>query len=113
MPWLAREATALYAPHYNIPVMWRRQLLVTIHDLNHLLDATYRSSWKSRLYAKPLLNLAARNADVIITPSEYTKAKLCEHLHADPARISVIPGCVASCFHKKKKSRRAPALPAN
>ncbi len=103
LPWLAREATALYAPHYNIPVMWRRQLLVTIHDLNHLLDATYRSSWKSRLYAKPLLNLAARNADVIITPSEYTKAKLCEHLHADPARISVIPGCVASCFHKKEK----------
>jgi glycosyltransferase involved in cell wall biosynthesis len=103
LPWLAREASALYAPHYNIPVMWRRQLLVTIHDLNHLLDTTYRSSWKSRLYAKPFLNLAARNADVIITPSEYTKAMLSEHLHADPARISVIPGCVAACFHNKEK----------
>jgi hypothetical protein len=42
LPWLAREASALYAPHYNIPVLWKRPLLVTIHDLNHLLDATYR-----------------------------------------------------------------------
>ena len=103
LPWLARAASALYAPHYNIPVMWRRQLLVTIHDLNHLLDTTYRGSWKSRLYAKPLLNIAARNADVIITPSEYTKAMLSEHLNAEPARISVIPGCVAPCFQKKEK----------
>lgn len=103
LPWLARAASALYAPHYNIPVMWRRQLLVTIHDLNHLLDATYRGSWKSRLYAKPLLSMAARNADVIITPSEYTKAMLSEHLDAEPARISVIPGCVASCFQRQEK----------
>lgn len=103
LPWLARAASALYAPHYNIPVMWRRRLLVTIHDLNHLLDTAYRGSWKSRLYAKPLLSMAARNADVIITFSEYTKAMLSEHLDAEPARISVIPGCVASCFQRKEK----------
>jgi glycosyltransferase involved in cell wall biosynthesis len=103
LPWHARAASALYAPHYNIPVIWRRQLLVTIHDLNHLLDTTYRGSWKSRLYARPLLSMAARNADVIITPSEYTKAMLSEHLDADPGRISVIPGCVASCFQSRDK----------
>jgi glycosyltransferase involved in cell wall biosynthesis len=104
LPWLARAASALYAPHYNIPVVWRRRLLVTIHDLNHLLDTTYRSSWKSRLYAKPLLSIAARSADVIITPSEYTKAMLSQHLHIDSARVSVIPGCVAACFQNKEKT---------
>jgi glycosyltransferase involved in cell wall biosynthesis len=103
LPWLARAASVLYAPHYNIPVMWRRRLLVTIHDLNHLLDTTYRGSWKSRFYAKPLLSFAAANADVIITPSEYTKAMLSEHLNVGPGKISVIPGCVASCFHRKDK----------
>jgi glycosyltransferase involved in cell wall biosynthesis len=104
LPWLARDAAALYAPHYNIPVLWKRPLLVTIHDLNHLLDATYRGTWKSRLYARPLLMAAARHADVIITPSEYTKAKLCEHLGADAAKITVVPCCVAPCFHPKERT---------
>jgi glycosyltransferase involved in cell wall biosynthesis len=103
LPWLARAASVLYAPHYNIPVMWRRRLLVTIHDLNHLLNTTYRRSWKSRLYAKPLLSFAAANADVIVTPSEYTKAMVSEHLNADAGKILVIPGCVASCFQRKEK----------
>jgi glycosyltransferase involved in cell wall biosynthesis len=105
LPWLAREASALYVPHYNIPVMWKRPLLVTIHDLNHLLDATYRRTWKSRLYARPLLNIAVRNADVIITPSEYTRTKLSEHLGVKPSRITVIPCCVASCFQSKDKKQ--------
>jgi len=104
LPWLAREASALYAPHYNIPVLWKRPLLVTIHDLNHLLDATYRDTWKSHLYARPLLKIAIRHADVIITPSEYTKAKLSEHLGVKASRISVIPCCVTSCFHQKEKT---------
>lgn len=103
LPWLARDASALYVPHYNIPLMWRRRLLVTIHDLNHLLDTTYRGSWKSNLYARPFLRVAAKNADVIITPSEYTKAMLSEHLNVEPGRVSVIPGCVASCFERKEK----------
>ncbi len=103
LPWLARDSSALYVPHYNIPVAWRRRLLVTIHDLNHLLDTTYRASWKSCLYARPLLRVAASNADVIITPSEYTKSMLSEHLKVEPGKISVIPGCVSSCFHRKEK----------
>jgi glycosyltransferase involved in cell wall biosynthesis len=105
LPWLARDTPALYAPHYNIPVMWGRQLLVTIHDLNHLLDATYRGSWKSRLYARPLLEIAVRKADVIITPSEYTKSMLSEHLHVEPSKISVIPCCVAAYFQRKEKTK--------
>jgi glycosyltransferase involved in cell wall biosynthesis len=107
LPGLARAASAFYAPHYNIPVMWRRKLLVTIHDLNHLLDATYRDTWKSRLYAKPLLKIAVRKADVIVTPSEYTKAKLSQHLGVEPSRITVIPCCVAPCFEQieKKEAR--------
>lgn len=108
LPWLARDAAALYSPHYNIPVMWRRPLLVTIHDLNHLLDATYGNTLKSRLYAKPLLQIAVKHADVIITPSEYTKTMLNEHLGVEPSRVSVIPCCVAPCFQwKEKKQARA------
>src|ERR1700761_7207108 len=104
LPWVARKAQALYVPHYNIPVLWRERLLVTIHDLNHLLDKAYKNTWRSRLYARPLLRTAVQKADVMVTPSEYTKSRVCEELGADCRRIRVIPGSVASCFIESDKT---------
>ncbi len=103
LPWLAKDAAALYSPHYNVPLLWRRRLLVTIHDLNHLLDSTYKKTWKSRLYARPLLTAAVRRADMIITPSAYTKAKLIEHLAVPDANVRVIPCCVSPVFRQGLK----------
>jgi O-antigen biosynthesis alpha-1,2-mannosyltransferase len=104
LPWIARGASAFYAPHYNIPILWKRQLLVTIHDLTHLLHAPYRRSWKSRLYAKPLVRLAANKADCIVTPSEYTRSMLHQHLQISPERITVIPGAVSEAFQPQNKA---------
>ena len=104
VPWMARKFDALYVPHYNIPLAWSKPLLVTIHDLNHLLHSNYRNTWKSRLYARPMLKAAIRQADVIVTPSQYTKAKLNEHLGVDPSRVLVIPCSIAPCFERQGKS---------
>jgi glycosyltransferase involved in cell wall biosynthesis len=104
LPWIARGASAFYAPHYNIPVLWRRQLLVTIHDLTHLIDATYRGNWKSRLYAKPLVTLAVKRADCIVTPSEYTRRMLHQHLQVSPERVTVIPGAISETFQPQNKA---------
>src|ERR1700748_2716297 len=91
LPWIARDASAFYAPHYNIPILWKRKLLVTIHDLNHLLDATYSNTWKSQLYARPLLRLAVKMADIIVAPSNYTKKMLHQYLDVATDRVTVIP----------------------
>jgi glycosyltransferase involved in cell wall biosynthesis len=104
LPRLSRKAAALYVPHYNIPVLWRGRLLVTIHDLNHLLDSGYRNTWRSRLYARPLLRKAVEKADVIVTPSRYTKLRLHQEFQVDSARIRVIPCCVTPCFARGEKS---------
>src|SRR5581483_10552202 len=55
IPFLARGASLLHVPHYNVPLLYRGPMVVTIHDLTHLLDATARSSWRSQLYARPML----------------------------------------------------------
>lgn len=104
LPWIAREASAFYSPHYNIPIFWRHRLLVTIHDLTHLLDATYRRSWRTRLYAKPLTRVAIEKADCIVTPSEYTKGMLYQNLQVSPDRVTVIPCAVSDAFHPLDKS---------
>lgn len=85
----ARDYEVLHVPHYNAPVRRRKTLLVTIHDLTHLLDETMGRSLKSRVYARPMLQHVARRADHIFTVSQYSKNKIVEHLGADPGKVTV------------------------
>jgi len=89
---IARAAQAydvLHVPHYNAPLLRRGTLLVSIHDLNHLLDETMGRSLKSRLYARPMLQHVAKRANHIFTQSEYSKRMIVEHLGADSDKITV------------------------
>ena len=85
----AREYDVLHVPHYNAPLLRRGTLLVSIHDLNHLLDPTMGQSLKTRIYARPMLRHVAKRADHIFTQSEYSKRTIVEHLGAGPERITV------------------------
>ncbi len=85
----ARGYEVLHVPHYNAPVLRRKTLLVTIHDLNHLLDETMARSLMSHVYARPMLQRVAQRADHIFTVSEYSKSRIVEHLGADPDKITV------------------------
>ena len=85
----ARGYEVLHVPHYNAPLLRRGTLLVSIHDLNHLLDETIGRSAKSQLYARPMLRHVAKRADHIFTQSEYSKRTIVEHLGADPNQITV------------------------
>jgi glycosyltransferase involved in cell wall biosynthesis len=89
---LAPEASVYHAPHYNLPLLRQGRMMVTIHDLNHILDRSYRHSWKSLLYARPMLQAAAHKADHIFTVSEYSKSTIVEHLQIQPEKITVA-GC--------------------
>jgi glycosyltransferase involved in cell wall biosynthesis len=111
VPRLAGKTSALYAPHYNVPVFWQGRLLVTIHDLNHLVDPGYRNTWRSHLYARPMLRRAISQAEIIVVPSRYTADRLDEVFSVEPSRVRVIPGCVAPCFQpRKKEAARARVL---
>ena len=85
----ARSYDVLHVPHYNAPLLRRGTLLVSIHDLNHLLDETMGRSLKSQLYARPMLQSVAKRADHIFTQSEYSKRTIVEHLGEDSGKITV------------------------
>ncbi len=85
----ARDYEVLHVPHYNAPVRRRKTLLVTIHDLTHLLDETMGRSLKSRVYARPMLQHVAQRAEHIFTVSQYSKNKIVEHLGADAGKVTV------------------------
>ena len=88
--WASKGSRVLHVPHYNAPLTRVGSLLVTIHDLTHILDQTQRRSIKSWIYAQPMLRMVSRKADHIFTVSEYSKHQIVEHLSVDPERITVV-----------------------
>jgi glycosyltransferase involved in cell wall biosynthesis len=64
-------------------------LLITIHDLLHIVDPVHRKRLASWVYAQPVLRLAAKRADHIFTVSEYSKRRIAHLLSVDPNKITV------------------------
>jgi glycosyltransferase involved in cell wall biosynthesis len=86
---LARNAPVLHSPHYNAPLLYRGNLVVTIHDLTHVTDPTFKRTLAARFYARPMFKLVARRADRIIANSEFTKQQIVEHLGISPSKVIV------------------------
>ena len=84
----ARPFSVLHAPHYNAPLIRSGTLLITIHDLTHILDARFRGTLKSRMYARPMLRLAARKAAHIFTVSEYSRQRIIEYLDVPGEKVT-------------------------
>jgi glycosyltransferase involved in cell wall biosynthesis len=85
-----RSADLLHVPHYNAPLLHRGKLLVTIHDLTHIVDPTFKRTLASLVYARTMLNLVARKADHIVTDSQFTRNQIVGLLNVSPAKITVI-----------------------
>lgn len=89
LPMAGKGCDCFHIPHYNVPIVWKRKLVVTIHDLIHLHFAEHLPPL-ARFYAGFLLPFAVRRADAIIAVSEYTKADLIKTLKVNPNKITVI-----------------------
>lgn len=110
LPFVARGASVFCAPHYNVPVLRSGRIVVTIHDLTHLLFPAYRSTLRARIYADPILRIASARASRIVTPSRYTRDCLIERLGADPPKVSVVPCGVGEAFRPQAKAEAAQAV---
>jgi len=89
VPIAAKSSPMFHAPHYNAPLLYPGTLLVSILDLTHILDETYRRTLKSRLYARPMFHVVARKAAHIFTLSEYSKRQIQQTLGVPSEKITV------------------------
>jgi len=92
---LARDAVDVYhSPGYFLPLRWRGDKVVTIHDLNMFLQLRH---WMHREKFLAWLDLAietplsVRVARRIIVDSEWAKHDVCRILRARRDRVRVIP----------------------
>lgn len=105
IPRAAKGSDLLHVPHYNIPLIHRGPLLASIMDVIHLRSPEYRRSLSSFLYARPMLNLAARKADHVVTVSNYSKNQIMEELGIPGSSISVIHCSAGAHFQRPAELR--------
>jgi glycosyltransferase involved in cell wall biosynthesis len=90
---LVRGACLLHCPHYNIPFIHSGKLVVTIHDLNHLLFPEFLPNRSAYFYARLMIGAAVKRATNIVTDSQFSKHSIQERFNVPDQKIRVIyPG---------------------
>ena len=85
----SKKSQLLHVPHFNIPVLGKGKLVVTVHDLVYLKDAKYSGSSLGRAYVKFLFEKIEKKADAVLTVSKYTQADLLNHFPKLKDRVFV------------------------
>lgn len=93
----------LHVPHYNVPIFYRGKMIVTIHDLTHLLFPEFLPNKLAYLYAKFMMWIGIKKANKVITVSENTKKDILKFFKVNPDKIEVVYLGVGDEFVKKEK----------
>ncbi len=93
----------LHVPHYNVPLFYRGKMVVTIHDLTHLILPEFLPNKFAYFYAKFMIWFALKRANKIITDSENTKKDILERFNVNPEKIEVIYLAAGNEFAEKSK----------
>lgn len=105
-----QRLSLLHCPHYVVPLVKPTPLVVTIHDINHLLFPEYLPSMAARVYARRMIRTAVRKADAIITVSHSAKHDLVQNTDVSVDKIHVIHNGVERRFSVLPDTGELPEL---
>jgi glycosyltransferase involved in cell wall biosynthesis len=88
----------LHVPHYVLPWLFPRRMVVTVHDIIHVLFPEFLPSSLGFAYARMSIRAAVRRARRVITGSRTTADDLVRLFGANASRIRVIPHGVHAEF---------------
>jgi anaerobic magnesium-protoporphyrin IX monomethyl ester cyclase len=91
------DADVVHFTNGMLPLMSPVPAVVTIHDMSLRLYPRFHPP-RRVILNRPLVDLAARTADAIITPSESAKRDIVRLYHLDPARVHVVYEAAAPSF---------------
>ena len=88
----------LHVPHYVIPLLYPGRLVVTVHDIIHVLFPEFLPSRLGLTYARVMIRRAVRRARWVIAASQTTAGDLKRFFGASADRLKVIPNGVLEVF---------------
>ncbi len=81
----------VHFPNFNVPILYKRRFIVTIHDLiHHKIGGVKKTNWAHFWAYKKVIENAAKNSEAIITVSECSKQDIIEDLKVIPSKVKVI-----------------------
>lgn len=91
IPSKMKRADVFWSPHLNSPLLPVRAAtkLLTVHDVYHLAFRNKLSALQ-KFYSSLVIKNVIKQADRIITVSEFTKSELLKYTRVNPERISVV-----------------------
>ena len=101
-----RRADLFWAPHYNIPLVPTRRLVVTVHDVMHLTQPEYTNSWLRRGYATTMYAAVRRRASAVVCDSDFTRREFERVVGTGPATHVVHNGVHPSWFVPRRVDDR-------
>lgn len=99
------DSHLFHFPHYVIPLFFSGKMVVTVHDLIHLIFPTYKHSF-SYLYAYLMFKMMVKKVYLIICVSENTKKDLVRLFpEAEKKTVVIYEGIDKNKFYKPSKER--------
>ena len=75
-PSILNSKDVLHVPHYNGPLRFPGKLVVTVHDLCHLVMKEFFKGPSKRFYANIFMAMVLKKASRIITVSHFTESEI-------------------------------------
>jgi alpha-1,3-rhamnosyl/mannosyltransferase len=88
----------LHVPHYVIPLLYPGRIVVTIHDIIHVLFPEFLRHALGFAYARFLIRAAVRRSSRVVAVSRTTADDLRRLFGANEARLRVIPNGINEEF---------------
>ena len=96
----------VHVPHYVVPHLIPRPIVVTVHDVIQLFYPPRDRSLQALLYLRFMLRSALRRARRVITVSRTSKRDLVNLFGADPDRVDVVPNGVDERLAERPPTQR-------
>ena len=96
----------VHVPHYVVPHLIPRPIVVTVHDVIQLFYPPRDRSLQALLYLRFMLRSALRRARRVITVSRTSKRDLVNLFGADPDRIDVVQNGVDERLGERPPAQR-------
>src|SRR3954454_6439938 len=106
---IPRGTDLVWSPHYNIPLGYRGQLVVTIHDVSHLALPDLISRVHRRAYARLMFAAVKRRASAIVCVSDFTNREFRRLVGSGRATpVTILNGVSSRWFGIKPGDRPHP-----
>ncbi len=109
---IPRGARKFWAPHINLPLLFRGRLLVTVHDLfPYALGRTLNTRWDKLFYTRAMLRGVKLRADRVVCVSQFTADELSRYLGPLDQPVSVVHNGVDARWFEPSASQTPRATP--